>query len=213
MYQPLMQWTQGSDQLIRNVFCVGRNYAEHASELGNERPVEPVIFLKPVSAICFSGDTIRLPRLSQRVDHEVEIVVAMGEGNRIAGYGIGIDVTARDLQRKAQEKSLPWTISKGFDTFAPISAFVPAVAVENPSELSFSLKVNGIARQKGAVSEMIFSIPEIITYLSGIFTLTPGDLIFTGTPKGVASIESGDKLDAELSLPGGLIANLKVNAT
>jgi 2-keto-4-pentenoate hydratase/2-oxohepta-3-ene-1,7-dioic acid hydratase in catechol pathway len=194
---------------VQNIFCIGRNYVEHIRELGNEVPVEPLVFLKPTSAICYSGDSIELPPQSTRVDHEVEIVVAIGRKGKfipaaeahshIAGIGIGIDLTARDLQERAKEKGLPWALAKGFDHFAPISEFVsPPTDPARLHSIQFQLKVNGELRQKASSSQMITSIPKLIEFLSRNFTLSPGDLIFTGTPKGVAPLKSGDRVEAKL---------------
>jgi 2-keto-4-pentenoate hydratase/2-oxohepta-3-ene-1,7-dioic acid hydratase in catechol pathway len=193
---------------IRSIFGIGRNYAAHARELGNAIPKEPVVFLKPLSALIEDGDTILLPPESEDVQHEVEVVLLLGSGGRhlsseqawslIAGYGVGIDVTARDLQRKAQSEGRPWTIAKGYDTFAPVSRFVPADRVGNPRALNFDLSVNGALRQSGNTRDMMFDCGEIIAYLSTIFTLQSGDLIFTGTPEGVAAIAAGDVLCARL---------------
>ena len=201
----------------RNVFCIGRNYAEHAKELGNAIPTEPVVFLKPTSALCGEETEIRLPAGSTRVDHEVEVVIAIGRGGwqipesaalaHVAGYAIGIDVTWRDQQDKAKQKGLPWTVAKGLDTFAPLSQFVRASEVGNPLDLPFSLKIDGTLRQEGRTSGMLFSIPQLIAYLSTLFTLAPGDLIFTGTPSGVGPLQSGNRLEAEL---GAGLARLQV---
>lgn len=196
---------------IRTIFAIGRNYADHAKELGNPVPSEPVVFLKPLSSICFSGGAIRIPRQSERVDHEVELVVALGAGGKnipesraldyVAGYGVGIDATARDLQEKHKQKGLPWAIPKGFDTFAPISEFVPAQKVQDPGALEVTLEINGNLKQKGSPAQMLFSIPKLIHLLSRIYTLAPGDLIFTGTPPGVGPMQPGDRLLARLN-PG-----------
>jgi 2-keto-4-pentenoate hydratase/2-oxohepta-3-ene-1,7-dioic acid hydratase in catechol pathway len=202
----------GTSLEVENIFCIGRNYAEHAKELGNPVPTEPVVFLKPTSSICYSGENLILPKQSSRVDHEVEVVLALGKGGKnltesqaiqsIEAIGVGIDFTARDLQDKAKEKALPWTVAKGFDRFAAISPFVPMTdALRNPSKLSdlhFTLEVNGELRQSGHTREMLNSIPRLISYLSSIFTLSPGDLIFTGTPKGVAPLQAGDQILARL---------------
>jgi 2-keto-4-pentenoate hydratase/2-oxohepta-3-ene-1,7-dioic acid hydratase in catechol pathway len=200
----------------RSVYCVGRNYAAHAKELQNPLPSQPMIFLKPVSALSRSGWKVTLPRGVGRVDHEVEVVVALGGGGKhisqeqalefVAGYAIGIDVTARDLQEQAKKLGHPWTLSKGFDTFAPVSDFVLRSEMgEGPFD--FSLKVNGVVRQSGSTSDMLFSIPYLIQYLSTVFTLSPGDLIFTGTPSGVGPLSAGDQVEAVLA--GGK-ATLKV---
>ena len=169
------------------------------------------MFLKPASSVCYSGQEIVIPAVSSRVDHEVELVVAIGAtsaGKRVApenamllvaGYAVGIDVTARDLQDKAKQKSLPWTIAKGFDTFAVLSSFVPASKVADPAKCGLKLEVNGQQKQSGSCSDMLFSIPQLISYLSGIFTLLPGDLIYTGTPSGVGPLTAGDRVKAELT--------------
>jgi len=194
---------------INTIFGIGRNYVAHARELQNEVPKTPVIFIKPVTTITYSGNNIRLPFQSQDVHFETELVVAIGNTGKniivqealdyVEGYGIGIDVTARDLQQQAKEKSLPWTVSKGFDTFAPISNFIPAGEIEDPQQLTFELEVNGQIKQRGDTSKMIFPVAHLISELSHFFTLNPGDLIFTGTPEGVGPIHSGDQLKATLS--------------
>lgn len=193
---------------IHSIFCIGRNYAEHAKELQNEVPDRPIVFLKPASSIIRDGDSIVLPPQSREVHHEVELVAAIGKGGKnipenealshVAGYGIGIDVTARDLQREAKEKSHPWTVAKGFDTFAPISDFIPADTIESRQDMEITLAVNGELRQQGNTRDMIFPVSELVAYLSTVFTLSPGDLIFTGTPEGVSSIQKGDQIVATL---------------
>lgn len=202
----------------RTVYCVGRNYPEHAKELGNAVPSSPVIFLKPTAALCRSGWKIVLPKKVGRVDHEVELVVAMAGGGKnipvgnaldfVAGYAVGIDVTARDLQAIAKDSGLPWALSKGFDTFAPVSDFIPRTEA-GAGPFDFSLKVNGRITQRGCSKEMLFSVPEIIAYLSQVVTLNTGDLIFTGTPAGVGPLQVGDQVEAELE--GGRVSlSLKV---
>lgn len=197
---------------IDNIYCIGRNYVEHARELNNEPPSQPLVFLKPTSSIIYDGDQIQLPSLSNNVHHEVELVVAVGKGGRnipkenalehIAGYGIGIDVTARDIQQQAKNNAHPWTVAKGFDTFAPLSSFVKKDQIVDPQNVDLKIEVNGEIRQSDNTELMIFPVAELIHYLSTIFTLQPGDLIFTGTPKGVSPITSGDEIKA--SLDGGL---------
>lgn len=197
------------DLPIRTIFCIGRNYSAHAKELGNAVPEQPIVFLKPLNTICFDGDTISIPEQSSDVHHEVELVIAIGKSGKniqqnsaldyIAGIGVGLDLTARDIQRKAKEKGHPWSIAKGFDTFAPISNFIPLTAEVQLNDLTLELKVNGEIRQLGNTSDMIFSCQYLISYLSSIFTLKPGDLIFTGTPKGVSAIQPGDKVEASLN--------------
>ncbi|HLR25108.1 MAG TPA: fumarylacetoacetate hydrolase family protein [Fodinibius sp.] len=192
---------------VGTVYCIGRNYVAHARELGNEVPDRPLTFIKPASSITFNGP-IQLPRQSNDVHHEVELVVAVGkEGKNIpssralsyvAGYAVGIDVTARDIQSRAKEKGHPWSVAKGFDTFAPLSSFVPAGRVSDPRNLELSLRLNSSLRQQSSTGLMIFSVADLISYLSEIFTLHPGDLIFTGTPEGVSPLSSGDQIEASL---------------
>ena len=192
-----------------SIFCIGRNYAEHAKELNNALPVLPVVFSKPLTAITYDGGEIRIPKnLSQNVHHEVEMVVAIGKYGRfipeadamsyVAGYGVGIDVTARDVQQALKEKSHPWTLAKGMDTFAPLGNFVEAGQVARPDRLSISLEVNGESRQRGTTQDMIFSIPALISFVSQYMSLHKGDLLFTGTPAGVGPIQNGDEVTAQL---------------
>ncbi|NGP75895.1 fumarylacetoacetate hydrolase family protein [Balneolaceae bacterium YR4-1] len=205
---------------VNSIFCIGRNYAKHAKELKNVVPDQPMVFLKPVSALIFEGDSIVIPEQSKEVHHEVELVVAIGKTgknipeskaiNYIRGYGIGIDVTARDIQQKAKEKSHPWSVAKGFDTFAPLSHFVKTSAIDDPQQLDLQIEVNGEIRQQGNTRDMIFPVKTLISYLSTIFTLSPGDLIFTGTPEGVSPIKSGDKIKATL---GDHLAELNVSVS
>jgi acylpyruvate hydrolase len=189
------------------IFAVGRNYAEHIKELNNERPDEPVIFTKPDTALLRGGAPFYYPDFSKDVHHEVELVLRIcKEGKNVqekfAGkyfdaIGIGIDFTARDLQQKAKEKGLPWDIAKGFNGSAPTSdRFIPVAEFKNLKDLNFSLTINGGIRQQGNTSLMIFSFEYVISYLSRFFTLRTGDLIFTGTPKGVGPVQPGDTLSA-----------------
>ncbi|MGM0589705.1 MAG: fumarylacetoacetate hydrolase family protein [Bacteroidota bacterium] len=210
-----------SDLNVQNIYCIGRNYAKHAEELNNAVPDEPVVFIKPDSSITYDKAAIVLPEKSSNVHHEVELVVAIGrEGKHIstdhalsyvAGYGIGIDVTARDIQQRAKDRSHPWAVAKGFDTFAPISSFVSADSVADPQTLELKLTVNDQIRQHGFTKDMLFPVAETIAYLSSIFTLQPGDLIFTGTPEGVSAIQEGDRILAELIDPS-LDLNLRVRS-
>lgn len=194
---------------IRNIYCIGRNYSEHAREMNQRVPEQPMVFLKPTNSIIFDGDIITLPEQSKEVHHEVELVAAIDKGGKniseqhaldhIAGYGIGIDVTARDIQQKAKEQSHPWTVAKGFDTFAPLSTFLPVNQIPDPQNLELKLNVNNEVRQHGHTKHMIFPVATLVAYLSTIFTLTPGDLIFTGTPEGVSPIKKGDTVKATLN--------------
>lgn len=168
----------------------------------------PVVFLKPRSSIIHSGDKIRIPAQSSNVHHEVELVLLIGKETSsaskedaleaIKAVAVGIDLTARDLQSEAKKAGLPWSLSKGFDTFAPIGNFVDTASIPDLQNLKLNIEVNGEVRQNGAASDMIFTIPDLISYLSHQFTLTPGDLIFTGTPKGVSQIFKGDRITATL---------------
>lgn len=177
---------------LRTVYCVGRNYALHAAELGNEVPTTPLIFLKPAAAALFDGEALQLPPSSRRVDHEVEVVVGVSADGSLR-YAIGIDFTARDLQLEAKKKGDPWTLSKGFKGFA---AFGPFVEAQPPFE--FSLAVNGAQRQKGDTRQMVFLLDTLISYVGDTFGLAPGDVIFTGTPAGVAPLKPGDRIEAVL---------------
>lgn len=191
------------------IFAIGRNYAEHIKELNNERPDEPVIFTKPDTAILKNNAPFYYPDFSKDIHHEVELVLRIcKEGKNVQekfaskyydAIGIGIDFTARDLQQKAKEKGLPWDIAKGFNGSAPISdKFIPVAEFKNLQDINFSLQVDGVLKQQGNTSLMLFSFDYIIAYLSKFFTLRTGDLIFTGTPKGVGPVVVGNKLSAAL---------------
>jgi 2-keto-4-pentenoate hydratase/2-oxohepta-3-ene-1,7-dioic acid hydratase in catechol pathway len=192
------------------IVAVGRNYVEHARELGNEVPAEPLLFFKPPSALIGSGDVIRLPRVSQRVEFEAEIGVVIGQRAHrlsvdeapaaIAGFTCLNDVTCRDLQKTDGQ----WGRAKGFDTFCPVGPRV-ATGLEW-DELEVICRVNGVERQRGRSATMHFSIPMLVSYISGIMTLEPGDLIATGTPAGTAPLQDGDRVEVEI--PGiGVLTN------
>jgi 2-keto-4-pentenoate hydratase/2-oxohepta-3-ene-1,7-dioic acid hydratase in catechol pathway len=191
------------------IFAIGRNYAEHIKELSNERPDEPVIFTKPDTALLRSNAPFYYPSFSNDVHYEVELVLRISkEGKNIDekfaskyfdAITIGVDFTARDLQQKAKEKGLPWDIAKGFNGSAPVSdTFIPVRDFKDLKNINFSLKVNGEVKQQGNTSFMLFSFDYIISYLSKFFTLRTGDLIFTGTPKGVGPVKVGDVLSASI---------------
>lgn len=191
-----------------SVYCIGRNYAEHARELNNPIPDKPVVFMKPVSSLLQDQGTIIIPSYTRDVHHEAELVVAIGKSGKnipkeealqyIAGYAIGIDVTARDIQSELKTKAQPWLLAKGLDTFAPLGTFVPAITFPDTSDISISLEINGINRQNGNTKDMLFPVDELIVRLSQYFTLNEGDLIFTGTPEGVGPVRSGDKITASI---------------
>jgi acylpyruvate hydrolase len=189
------------------IFAIGRNYAEHIKELNNERPDEPVIFTKPDTAVIRNNAPFYYPDFSKDVHYEVELVLRVcKEGKNIEekfahkyydAIGIGVDFTARDLQAKAKEKGLPWDIAKGFNGSAPISEkFLPITSFGDLKNINFSLQVDGETKQQGNTSFMLFSFDYIILYLSRFFTLKTGDLIFTGTPKGVGPVKVGNVLSA-----------------
>ncbi|AMM54976.1 fumarylacetoacetate hydrolase family protein [Pyrococcus kukulkanii] len=188
------------------IIALAKNYTEHAKEMNDEPPERPIFFLKPPSALIGPDSTIVLPRMSERVDHEVELAVIIGKRARkvpaerafdyILGYTILLDITARDLQDEARKLGHPWTLCKGFDTFAPIGPRIVDKKELDPSDLEIGLKVNGKIRQLGRTSQMIFKIPELIEYISSVMTLEPGDIIATGTPPGVGPLRHGDKIEA-----------------
>ena len=206
--------TAGGRADVSKILCVARNYADHAKEMGTPVPKEPIFFLKPTTALLPNGGTILLPPQSKRVEVETELAVMLGAGGigvpaeeamrLIAGYSVFFDITARDLQAKAREDGSPWTAAKGFDTFAPISATVPAERVSDPHALAIRLKVNGVVRQDSNTEQMIFRIPRLIEAASQIMTLEAGDVIATGTPAGVWPIVPGDRLEADIEGVGTL---------
>ncbi|NUN70460.1 MAG: fumarylacetoacetate hydrolase family protein [Bacteroidetes bacterium] len=199
---------------INTIYCIGKNYADHAKEMGGDVPKEPVIFLKPNSAVISNGDPIIIPAMSSNVHHEVELTVLIGTGGKniplatamrhVAGYGVGLDMTMRDRQSEAKKAGNPWAVSKGFDTSAPLSPFVAASSVPDPHALEISLSVNGTVRQRSSTEHMIFRVDVLIAYLSSIFTLCEGDIIYTGTPEGVAQVVPGDVLEAVIPGVGSI---------
>ncbi len=197
----LYEWYDGSrmilpglDLPLGTIWCVGRNYAEHAKELGNAVPSAPVIFLKPASSVMLSGGVLRLPADSKRVDHEVELVAARAADGSLRA-AVGIDFTARDLQNEIKKKGLPWTLAKGRPGFAALGPFVP---LELPTTLTLS--VNGSIRQTGTTADMIFPVPRIFDYLDENYGRSPGDIVFTGTPSGVGPVAAGDRVEAVLGI-------------
>jgi len=199
---------------VGKVVCVGRNYSEHAKELGNEIPDNPVLFLKPSSAIIYSGGEIIHPVFGNELHHEVELVLLIGETiskenktqaeKGIIGYGVGLDMTLRDVQDVLKKKGHPWTLAKCFDTSAVVSNFILKKDYQLKPDEKLELKVNGEVKQSDTLESMIFNPAEIVEYISSIMTLEKGDLIFTGTPAGVSKVSRGDKLEAKL----GDVANL-----
>jgi fumarylpyruvate hydrolase len=191
---------------VRRVFCVGRNYAEHAREMGSDPEREPpFFFMKPADALLTNDADMPYPPKTTQLHHEMELVVAIGTGgsnileaealSHVWGYAAGLDMTRRDLQNAAKSEGKPWDMGKGFDHAAPIGLMVPAARIGHPASGLIELKVNGKVRQTSDLSKMIWTIPETIAYLSGLVTLAPGDLIYTGTPENVAAVERGDVLE------------------
>ncbi len=195
------------------IVCIGRNYVEHAKELGNAVPTEPLLFLKPPSSVIFDGEPIVLPGMSRQVEHEGEIGVIVGTRLRhgdeaaaraaIAGITCVNDVTARDLQRTDGQ----WTRAKGFDTFCPMGpVLMPVDAAFNFSGLEVVCRVNGVERQRGCAADMVFGIPALLAFISRVMTLEPGDLVATGTPAGIGPLVDGDLVEVEI--PGvGVLGN------
>ncbi|MGB6691589.1 MAG: fumarylacetoacetate hydrolase family protein [Terracidiphilus sp.] len=195
------------------IICVGRNYREHAKELGNEAPAEPLLFFKPPSSLLKPGGTILLPAASERVDFEGELAIVIGQRTRrlqanadwravIRGYTLANDVTARDLQKRDGQ----WTRAKGFDTFCAVGPIM-SDEVDPETGLAIETRVNGELRQQGSTLDFIFKIPELLAYITSAFTLEPGDLILTGTPAGVGPLTAGDRV--EVSIAGlGVLANM-----
>lgn len=195
---------------VHRIYCVGKNYADHAREMGGDPSREPPFFFsKPADAVVHGRESIPFPGRTSNLHHEVELVVALGKGgvnvgikeaaNLIFGYGVGIDFTRRDLQADAKAAGRPWDVAKGFDNSAPVSSIHPVDQVGVLGHAEISLAVNGEIRQQGDIANMIWNVAEIIAELSTYFLLCPGDLIFTGTPAGVGAVQSGDKLDAKVA--------------
>ncbi len=209
--EPVTLAVQGSSSRfpVNTIYCVGRNFADHAIEMGSDPDREPpFFFMKPAYAVM-QGPEMQYPRFSSDVHHEVELVVAIGQGQgpvspeaataRIYGYGVGVDMTRRDLQAEAKEKSRPWEAGKSFLHAAPISPITPLSDTGLLDEGDIALSVNGVLKQQGNLNQMIWKVPEIISRLSALFVLQPGDLIFTGTPAGVGPVEPGDHVEAKIN--------------
>ena len=200
---------------VHRIYCVARNYEEHAREMGVTGREAPFFFLKPADAVLLAGPdgtaAMAYPSLTSNLHHEVELVVAIGSGGsnipaanahqHIYGYAVGLDMTRRDLQNDMKKQGRPWSIAKGFDHSAPLGAITPANQVPEVDQADIALDVNGLARQKGSISQLIWNIAETIEQLSAAWELQPGDLIFTGTPAGVGAVVPGDMLEAHI---GGL---------
>ena len=207
----------GSQDLfpVARIYCVGRNYAEHAREMGHDPDREPpFFFMKPANAVVPNKATIPFPQATKDLHHEIELVVALGTGganikveralDHVWGYGVGLDMTRRDLQGEAKKMGRPWEMGKSFDNSAPCTALQPAAKIGHPAKGAIWLKVNGAVKQQGDLADMIWNVPETIAYLSGLVTLQPGDLIYSGTPAGVRPVKAGDRLEGHVDGVGDL---------
>jgi len=200
---------------VARIFCVGRNYADHAIEMGHDPDREPPFFFtKPASAVVRTGSTVPFPSATRDLHHEVELVVALGEGgadisvddalSRVFGYAVGLDMTRRDLQAEAKKAGRPWDMAKGFDHSAPMSPIRRASDIGHPEKGAIWLRVNDEPRQQGDLAQQIWKVPETIAYLSTLVALRPGDLVMTGTPAGVGRVEPGDRLEGHVDGVGDL---------
>jgi fumarylpyruvate hydrolase len=194
---------------VRRIYCVGRNYAAHAREMGHDPSREaPFFFMKPGDAVVPTGSTIPYPSETEDYQYEIEMVVALGKGGSnvpvekaldlVYGYAVGLDMTKRDLQSVAKKMSRPWDMSKGFDQSAPCSPLMPASKIGHPDKGAIWLKVNGEMRQSGNLSDLIWNVAETIAYLSKFVELAPGDLIYTGTPDGVGPVKKGETMEGHV---------------
>jgi len=199
---------------VRRIFCVGRNYVEHQKEMGGDGREMPFFFLKSAHSLVPGGGNVHYPPKTANYHYETEMVVAIGEGGRridarkaiehVYGYGVGLDMTRRDLQQLGKDHGRPWDFGKDFDEAAPCSALVPAAKLGHPAKGAIWLRVNGKERQRADLSDMIWSVPEQIAYLSEYYTLEPGDLIYSGTPAGVGPVKPGDDMHAGVDGVGEL---------
>jgi fumarylpyruvate hydrolase len=219
---PVVGAQPGDTFPVRRIYCVGRNYVDHAIEMGHTGREAPFFFLKPADAVLpvAEGTTgqMHYPSATKDLHHEVELVVAIGKGGRnipaaqaldhVYGYAVGLDMTRRDLQGEAKKQGRPWCSGKGFDESAPIGPVRPAALCQVGADTRIELKVNGTLRQHSVIGKLIWNIPEIIEQLSGLWELAPGDLIFTGTPEGVAAVVTGDTLSAKVDGVGSLQVQL-----
>lgn len=204
---------------VGKIICVARNYAEHARELGNPVPDRAVLFMKPASSILADGGTVVIPPATGSCHYEIELAVLIGQAGKeidaalalehVAGYGVALDLTLRDLQNELKAKGLPWEIAKAFDTACPLSSFVPASQVPDPQNLRLRLRVNGELRQDGTSADMLRPVARLISEASHYFTLEAGDILLTGTPSGVGPLVSGDSVEAEITGVGRLSVSVR----
>jgi fumarylpyruvate hydrolase len=204
---------------VRRIFCVGRNYAEHAREMGADPDRElPFFFCKPADSLLIGDADMPYPTMTESLHHEMELVAAIGTGGadisvegalaHVWGYAAGLDMTRRDLQNQAKKEGKPWDMGKGFDHSAPIGRMVPAASLPDPTRGKIELRVNGAVRQTSDLSKLIWSVAETISYLSKLVRLAPGDLIFTGTPEGVAAVKRGDLLEGIVAGVGNVTTKI-----
>jgi 2-keto-4-pentenoate hydratase/2-oxohepta-3-ene-1,7-dioic acid hydratase in catechol pathway len=203
-----MHFIDKNDIPIGKIICLARTYRKHAEEMGGEVKKNPLLFLKPSSAVIYDKGTIVLPKQSSHVHHEVELGIVIKKDGKnlsiskaedyIAGYCLGLDITARDIQQTAKEHGWPWTISKSFDTFCPLSSAVSPAAVPNPHTLTMKLAVNGKIRQCSSTAALTMTVGEIVAYVSSLMSLGRGDIILTGTPEGVGQLLAGDIIEAQI---------------
>ncbi|MCF6265208.1 MAG: fumarylacetoacetate hydrolase family protein [Desulfuromusa sp.] len=199
---------------VGKIICLGQNYLDHIRELGSKMPDRAVIFCKPPSSLLANGGIIKIPDYSNDCHHELELALLVGKTGKhiqeknalthLAGYGVALDLTLRDIQSEQKSRGLPWEIAKGFDTSCPLSDFIPADQVSDPNNLQLKLKVNGKIRQQGNTNQMMRSAEEIIAEISNFYTLETGDIILTGTPAGVGRIKTGDHLEGTIEQVGSL---------
>ncbi|NUN06842.1 MAG: fumarylacetoacetate hydrolase family protein [Bdellovibrio sp.] len=185
--------------MIRNIWAVGRNYADHAKELGNSVPTQPMIFLKAGSCASLAASEIKLPEWSKDVHHEIELALRFDQNLQISDAAVAIDVTERAFQAELKAKGHPWTLAKSFKDSCPLSAFFPVKNLEELKNLNLVLKVNDEVRQNGNTAQMIFSLQTLVDFVLTHFPVTPGDVLLTGTPAGVGAMKSGDILEAEIA--------------
>ena len=219
---PTLLQVAGTDQVfpVGRIFCIGRNYAEHAIEMGHDPDREPPFFFaKPPNAVVPDGSELDFPVATADLHHEIELVVALGTGGRdvpvdqaldlVHSYAVGLDMTRRDIQGVAKKAGRPWDMAKGFDESAPCSALRPAAEIGHPADGEIWLEVNGERRQQGDLAQQIWSVPEAIAYLSTLVTLRPGDLLMTGTPSGVGAVHPGDRLSGHIDGIGDLTVSYR----
>ncbi len=213
-----LEFINGESIKIGTMFCIGQNYAKHIKEMGGVVTSDPTVFIKPPQALIIDDESIVLPDFSENVHHEVELVVVIGKDcdsvetdeaiDYVAGFAVGIDVTLRDLQNQCKTNGKPWAVAKGFRTSAPISKIIPINQItSNMKYFDLELQINGQIKQSGNTKDMERTVEELISYLSKVFSLKAGDVIFTGTPEGVGKINKGDTITAWL----GNLVSLNVN--